>query len=799
MDEFFGVKKVFSYDRTKRGLAFHCIAATQLKDFNVVANAGKTNNLVIEVNLIDVNVAQLRMMPWDFYYKKQSNIVKATNVPPFEVIETPQTIKLKTSEIQVIVNLDPWALRVETSRADIICQEVFDDYEITEKTLLTYPLGLIAETEKRDTSKKVTSTHESFLLRADEHIYGLGEKFINFDKRGQAITMWNSDALGVRRELSYKNVPFFMSTYGYGLLVDSGKKIKFHIGTKSNRSLEIEVPGDELDCYVIYGPSFKRILNSYTSLTGKPNIPPKWSFGLWVSTYFIPATHKSAVNQARKYREMDIPVDVFHFDPCWLRPGRWCDFTWDKEAFPNPEKTLRQLKQMGFKVCLWINPYVSIHSELYTEGAKQGYFLKRNDGSVYHAATWGEGFPATAIVDFTNQKAKDWCKAQLIRLLKLGVDVFKTDFGEEIPEDAVFSNGKTGKEMRNIYSLLYNKTVFELTKEHTGNQLVWGRCAYAGSQQYPTSWSGDPQCTFEDMASVLRGGLSFAMSGMAFWSHDMGGFWGTPTQSLYIRWSQFGLFSPHSRLHGSSSRDPWLFGEEAVKVLRKYAKLRYRLIPYIYSYAYSANKTGYPVMRPMVLEFQEDPTTIGIDSQYMFGRELLIAPVLNNMGRVCLYLPSGRWMDYWSHKVYQGPKWIKTQVPIDVMPIFVREDSIIPLGPEMSYVGEKKLDPLTVDIYVQKKAEFAFYDDGKVVDFECSRDDSEITLKIGESNRTYIAKFNKINEPVNVEIKGRKISRCRGEDFEKIKEGWYFDDSNQVLRVKIPVKGIEILKVRMKG
>lgn len=394
--------------------------------------------------------------------------------------------------------------------------------------------------------------------------------------------------------------------------------------------MQFSVPGEYLSYYVIYGPTPKEVLEKYTVLTGRPALPPAWSFGLWLTTSFTTSYDEETVNQfIEGMAKRDLPLHVFHFDCFWMKEYHWCNFDWDRRVFPEPEAMLRRLKERGLKICLWINPYVAQRSALFAEGVKHGYFLKRPNGDVWQWDLWQ---PGLAVVDFTNPAASKWYKDHLKRLIRMGVDCFKADFGERIPTDVVYFDGSDPAKMHNYYAFLYNKVVYEILEEELGkgNAVLFSRSATVGGQQFPVHWGGDCSATYPSMAESLRGGLSLCLSGFGFWSHDIGGFEDTATPDLYKRWVAFGLLSSHSRLHGSKSyRVPWLFDEESVDVLRFFTKLKCRLMPYVFAAACEASHRGIPVMRAMILEFPDDPGCDHLDRQYMLGESLLVAPVFH--------------------------------------------------------------------------------------------------------------------------------------------------------------------------
>lgn len=538
-----------------------------------------------------------------------------------------------------------------------------------------------------------TYVHEQLLLKVGECVYGLGERFTPFVKNGQTVDMWNEDG-GTSSEIAYKNVPFYMTNQGYGVFVSHPEKVSFEIASEKVSRVQFSVPGEYLEYYIIYGPEPKKVLEKYTDLTGKPALPPAWSFGLWLTTSFTTSYDEKTVNSfIDGMAERDIPLHVFHFDCFWMKEFHWCNFEWDERVFPDPEGMLRRLKEKGLKICVWINPYIAQRSKLFDEGMKHGYLLKKPNGDVWQWDMWQAGM---ALVDFTNPEAREWFKSKLRRLLDIGVDAFKTDFGERIPTDVVYYDGSDPVKMHNYYTYLYNKTVFELLEEKygKGGACLFARSATAGSQQFPVHWGGDCTASYESMAETLRGGLSLGMSGFGFWSHDISGFEHTATPDLYKRWAAFGLLSSHSRLHGSGSyRVPWLFDEEAVDVVRYFTKLKCRLMPYLYAAACEASRKGIPMLRSMLLEFPDDPTCSYLDLQYMLGGVLLVAPIFNDKGIAKYYLPEGRWTHLLDGRVMDGGRWIREKYDYMSLPLWVRPNSIVAMGavdtrPDYDYASD---------------------------------------------------------------------------------------------------------------
>jgi len=541
--------------------------------------------------------------------------------------------------------------------------------------------------------------HEQLNLGVGECVYGLGERFTPFVKNGQVVDLWNEDG-GTSSELAYKNVPFYMTNRGYGVFINHPERVSLEVGSEKVERVQFSVQGEMLDYCVIYGPTPKQVLERYTALTGRPALPPAWSFGLWLSTSFTtPYDEETVTSFIQGMADRSIPLHVFHFDCFWMKEFEWVNFEWDRRVFPDPQAMLARLKQRGLRICVWINSYVGQRSRMFDEGVEGGYLVKRPDGDVWQWDRWQSGM---GLVDFTNPDACRWFGDKLRALLDMGVDCFKTDFGERIPTDVVWYDGSDPLKMHNYYTFLYNKTVFKVLEEKfgEGNATVFARSATTGGQQFPVHWGGDSTATFESMAESLRGGLSLALCGFGFWSHDMGGFEQTAPPAVYKRWCAFGLLSSHSRLHGSQSyRVPWLFDEESVDVLRFFARLKCRLMPYLYAAGVEAHETGVPVMRPMLLEFPDDPAADTLDRQYMLGPALLVAPVMSYDGQVDYYLPAGRWTHLLSGAVVEGGRWVREQHGFFSLPLLVRPNTALILGDNDQRPDYDYSDGFTLQVY----------------------------------------------------------------------------------------------------
>jgi alpha-D-xyloside xylohydrolase len=566
------------------------------------------------------------------------------------------------------------------------------------------------------------SARMTVAVRPGESFYGLGEKFTSLDKWGQEHILWASDSGNVSSYRSYKNIPLLLSSQGYGLFVHASHPMVFRMGSESNITYSIHLADSQFDAFLIHGPQFKRILELYTELTGRAPMPPKWSFGFWISRAGY-RSREQAEAVVLEMRSRGFPCDVLSIDPWWQGKGPWCTYEWDQSAFPNPQEMIAGMRRQGVRTCLWITPYLPQDTPIYTEAVDKGYLILAPDGSpapVLEAFSGGK----LGAVDFTNKAACAWWREKLASLMAMGVSVFKTDFSEQAPVDAVYADGRSGLEMHNLYPLLYNRTAFELSRERNGRGLVWGRSAYAGSQRYPVQWGGDSYSTLDQLSSQLRGLLGYGLSGVPFCSHDVGGFDFSPhffdetrevdfeeyndpalaskypkDPLVYIRWLQVGVFSSHVRAHGKQAREPWTYGAEAEAIAHRYLDLRYRLLPYLYTQAAICARSGLPMVRPMILDFQDDPSTWRLDTQYMFGESFLVAPALSPDHRVQVYLPKGKWVDFWTKEVLTGGRWLNLQAPPDTLPLWVRAGTILPMGPAQDYVDQKPLDPLTLELY----------------------------------------------------------------------------------------------------
>lgn len=654
--------------------------------------------------------------------------------PEFEIHEQ-EGMQIVTEDNEDYASLTAGELSVRINKSDEWCIDfVADDRIITRSEWRG--MGYI------ETHEGNYYIHEQLSLGVRENVYGLGERFTPFIKNGQTVDMWNEDG-GTSSEIAYKNIPFYMTNKGYGVFVNHPEKVSFEVASEKVSRVQFSVPGQYLEYFIIYGPEPKAILDKYTKLTGRPALPPAWSFGLWLTTSFTTSYDEDTVNSfVDGMIDRDIPLHVFHFDCFWMREFHWCNFEWDERVFPDPESMLRRLKAKDLKICVWINPYIAQRSKLFDEGMEKGYLLKRSNGDVWQWDMWQAGM---GLVDFTNPKAYEWYKSKLRRLIDMGVDTFKTDFGERIPVDVVYYDGSDPDKMHNYYTFLYNMAVFEVLEEKLGKgeSCLFARSATVGGQQFPVHWGGDCSANYESMAESLRGGLSLGMSGFGFWSHDIGGFEHTATADVYKRWCAFGLLSSHSRLHGSSSyRVPWLFDEEAVDVLRYFTKLKCSLMPYLYFTSCQAAQNGTPVMRSMHLEFPKDPICDYLDLQYMLGDSLLIAPIFNDKGVASYYIPHGKWTHFMDNRIIDGGSWVEEKYDYMSLPVWVRSNSVIAVGfnaqrPDYDYAHDVTFHLFEIDKGSSIKTIVPNLDGTVGMNMVVQREDDIIRVEVDNSQKPW--------------------------------------------------------------
>ena len=552
----------------------------------------------------------------------------------------------------------------------------------------------LAFVEKDNTPDRATL---SFHTNPDEVFVGTGERFAKMDLSGRTFQLHNQDGQGVNNRRTYKNIPFYISSSMYGMFLHTSAPGKLSLADHSSRSAQLLVGHPVLDVFLTGGDSIEEIIRGYRQLTGFPSQPPLWSFGIWMSrmTYFSEDEVNEICDQLRKE---DYPCDVIHLDTGWFKTDWLCEWKFNKERFPDPRRFMSDLKKKGFRVSLWQMPYIAANAEQHDEAVANNYIgpikkTEKQGGSNFSALDYA------GTIDFTYPKAVEWYKNLIGNLMEMGAVCIKTDFGEEIHMDAEY-HGMEAKLLRNLYALLYQKAAYEKTKEITGDGIIWARAGWAGCQRYPLHWGGDAASTWDGMAGSLKGGLHLGLSGFGFWSHDVPGFHSVPDfmntiipDDLYVRWTQFGVFSSHIRYHGTSKREPYHYPNIS-DIVRKWWKLRYCLIPYIIAQSEKTTKTGYPILRAMIFHHADDKICWHIDDQYYFGDDFLVAPVMNSEGVRDVYFPEGKWVNFFDGKICEGGKWLKNlKTPLEEMPLWVKYDAIIPFYPKsVSCTDEMKME-----------------------------------------------------------------------------------------------------------
>lgn len=548
-----------------------------------------------------------------------------------------------------------------------------------------------------ETEGKVDRATLSFECKHDECFAGTGERFTKMDLAGHTFYLKNQDGQGVNNRRAYKNIPFYLSSRLYGVFYHTSRYCKLSLADHSTRSVQFLNEAPVVDAYLIGGSSPERILYNYRTLTGFPSLPPLWSFGIWMSrmTYFSADEVQEICDRLRREK---YPCDVIHLDTGWFRTDWLCEWKFNPERFPDPVGFLKGLKEDGYRVSLWQLPYVAEGAEQITEAKENRYIApltkeqERAEGSNFSTLDYA------GTIDFTYPKATAWYKGLLKELLDMGVVCIKTDFGENIHMDADYY-AMSPEELNNLYALLYQKAAYEITKEVTGDGIVWARSAWAGCQRYPLHWGGDSASTWDGMAGSVKGGLHFGLSGFGFWSHDVPGFHSLPNfmnspldEKVYMRWTQFGVFTSHMRYHGSFKREPWHYPAIA-PLVKRWWKLRYRLMPYIVEEARRSTETGYPMVRALLMHHADDRQVWHIDDEYYFGSEFLVAPVMNSEDKRDVYLPEGQWVDFFTGERFEGGRWLKgVECPLERMPLYVKEGAEISLYPDVDPQHTDQMD-----------------------------------------------------------------------------------------------------------
>ena len=644
-------------------------------------------NLSFKIDFVSPRCVRIRMAtsPIQAPRSDSESVMLAGPVPAtsaWKGVSDGKTIAYKTEYGSIEIQKYPWRLVLKDKHGKVMTQtrHIIDNDSSQVKLL---PFSFI----KRG-SDNSRSINPVLTIAPGERIYGCGESFGALNKVGQKVQIMVTDPQGPETDGQYKPVPFFFSNRGYGIFMHTSAPITADFGASYIGADRLFMADEQLDMFVFFGEP-KDILNEYTNITGKSPMLPLWTFGTWMSriTYF---SQEEGLDIAKKLRQHKIPSDVIHFDTGWFGVDWQCDYEFAKDRFKDPKGMLDQMKRDGFHTCLWQLPYFTPKNRFFREIVDGGMAVRNAAGSLPYE---------DAVLDFTNPKTVSWYQSKIEGLMKLGVATIKCDFGEAAPYDGFYHNGRGGLYEHNLYPVRYNKALWEqVERSHPGEGVIWARSAWAGSQRYALHWGGDAATTNTGMLGDLRGGISFGLSGFSFWSHDMGGFVTASPEDIYRRWLPFGFLSSHTRAHGAPPTEPWLISESFTKAFRQAAEMKYRLMPYVYAQAKDCTERGLPMVRALLVEFPDDPGAWLVEDQYMFGSQILVAPLLESGDSRTVYLPRGKWIDYQSGKVYEGGyQTIKVgEIPCVIL---VRDGSLIPHAPLAQRTDQIQWDKVELKAY----------------------------------------------------------------------------------------------------
>ena len=650
---------------TRQAFNTNTVVAQPLRMLDFPGAAYENNpELKFKLDFITPRTFRIRMLTSPMEMKDEDSIMLAGEPgkdDSWKIVRNDTSmITYKSAYGSICIERNPFRIVIKDAQGNLLTQtRRLMDNDSTQVKLL--PFNFI----KRG-SDNSRSINPVFSLLPEEKIFGCGESFTKLDKVGQKVNLFTTDPQGPETDQMYKPVPFFMSNKGYGIFMHTSSPVTCDFGATNVGATKLFIGDESLDLFVFIGEP-KDILNEYTDIVGKAAMPPLWSFGTWMSriTYF---SEKEGYDVAQNLRKYKIPADVIHFDTGWFETDWQCDYEFSHSRFPNPQKMIDDLKKDGFHISLWQLPYFTPKNRYFKEIINKGLYVKNDKGGLPYE---------DAVLDFSNPEAVKWYQEKLSKLLEMGVGAIKVDFGEAAPFNGLYASGKTGFYEHNLYPLRYNKAVADITKQIHGENIIWARSAWAGSQRYPLHWGGDAPNTNYGMLSTLRGGLSFGLSGFAFWSHDIGGFVVPAPEDLYRRWLPFGFLTSHSRAHGAPPKEPWLYNEGFIQAFRQSAEMKYKLMPYVYAQAKECTEKGLPMVRALFVEFPHDQGAWLVDDEYMFGSQILVAPLFESGNQRSVYLPQGKWIDYQTGKIYAGGYQTLTAGPIPAI-ILVRDGSVIP-------------------------------------------------------------------------------------------------------------------------
>ena len=647
-------------------------------------------NLKFKIDFVTPRTVRIRMLTTPVEPKVSTSIMLAKEPgkdESWKVTETENTIVYAGNYGTVQINKNPWRVVLKDKTGRILSQTV--TLRDADSTQVKYtPFSFIKRGS--DNARRINPV---FTLTADEMIFGCGESATGLNKVGQKVNLFVTDPQGPETDQMYKPIPFFMSNRGYGMFMHTSAPVTCDFGATYIGLNKMFMGDENLDLFVFFGEP-KDILDEYTDLVGKPGMPPLWSFGTWMSriTYF---SEKEGYDVAANIRKNKYPCDVIHFDTGWFDVDWQCDYKFSENRFQNPQQMLKDLKSQGFHVCLWQLPYFTPKNRYFPELIKKDMYVKNGNGELPYE---------DVVLDFSNPETVKWYQDKLAGLLNIGVSAIKVDFGEAAPLNGIYASGKSGWYEHNLYPVRYDMAVSEITKKLHNENIMWARAAWAGSQRYPLHWGGDAATTNTGMLGTLRAGLSFGLSGFSFWSHDMGGFVKSTPEDLYCRWLPFGFLTSHTRAHGAPPTEPWLYDSKRVQdVFRKSAEMKYRLMPYVYAQAKECTEKGLPMLRALFVEFPDDPGAWKVDDEFLFGSQILVAPLLESgiTGRT-VYLPEGKWIDYQTEKVYEGG-WHRIEAGSLPIIMLVRDGSVLPHLKLAQSTSEMDWSKMSLKVYSADK------------------------------------------------------------------------------------------------
>lgn len=642
------------------------------------------------IDFISPRTIRIRMLTTPVEIEEEPSLMLAKEPGKdnsWKVTESADGITYANQNGSLTIEKKPWRLVLRDAKGKVLTQ-TYHAYDNRESQVKVIPFCYI----KRG-SDNSRSVNPVFSLFPNEKIYGCGESFTTLNKVGQKVHLFVTDPQGPETDQMYKPIPFFMSNRGYGIFMHTSAPVTCDFGATNIAVNKLFMADEKMDFFIFLGDP-KDILYEYTEIVGKAPMPPLWSFGTWMSriTYL---TQEDGYNVAENLRKHKIPADVIHFDTGWFDVDWQCDYKFAPSRFSNPQKMLNDLKKDGFRTCLWQLPYFTPKNRYFNELIEKGMYIKNGKGDMPYE---------DVVLDFTNPQTVKWYQEKLGRLISMGVGAIKVDFGEAAPFNGIYSNGRSGLYEHNLYPLRYNKAVADITKEIHDENIIWARSAWAGSQRYPLHWGGDAATNNHGMLGTIRGGLSFGLSGFSFWSHDIGGFVLSTPEELYRRWLPFGFLTSHTRAHGAPPTEPWLYHEGFVKAFRESAELKYKLMPYVYAQAKECTEKGLPMLRALFVEFPDDPGAWLIEDQYLFGSQILVAPLLESGTQREVYLPGEKWINYQTGEVY-GNGWHTIETGKIPAIILVRDGSVLPHIKLAQHTGEMDWSQLTLNVYTEDATE----------------------------------------------------------------------------------------------